>query len=257
MAWHTGEMHGRVVAGGNGEGNSSNQLNRPVSVVVDPQTDELFICDRWNRRIVSWPVGSPNDSGTAPTGKIIIEKIDCSGLTMDKHGSLYVGDVTKHEVRRYDNGNFEKGVIVAGGHGAGSKLNQVAFPISLFVDEELNLYVSELRNRRVTKWTREAWEGVEVAGHQHRKAADGINLAAPSGIWVDQCQRVYVADAEHDRVLLWKRGDHEGTVVVGSEGSGSAANQLSNPNGLYFDNHGSLYIADQWNHRIQRFSLIQ
>ena len=45
-----------------------------------------------------------------------------------------------------------------------------------------------------------------------------------------------------------------GTTVAGGNGSGSAANQLHFPNGVYVDGSGTVFVADQSNHRIQKFS---
>lgn len=45
------------------------------------------------------------------------------------------------------------------------------------------------------------------------------------------------------------------TVVV-RYGEGPQMNQLSYSYHLFFDRHGHRYVADYWNDRVQRFSLI-
>lgn len=256
LAWRHDAKQGQVVAGGNGVGHQLNQLNHPMDVVIDRQANTIIICDRWNQRIMSWSLHSSNQNATTPQGKILVERMDCWGLAMDKKGSLYIGDPSNHVVKRFDNQDYKKGIIVAGGHGTGSGLHQVDFPISLFVDDDLNLYVSDLENRRVTKWNRGANEGIIVAGH-NRRTTNEINLSSPGGVWVDKCQRVYVVDAEHDQVMLWRRGIREAEVIAGGHGRGSVESKFSRPQGLYIDKYGDLYIADQWNHRIQRFTPIE
>ena len=54
VEWKRGDTSGRVLAGGNGEGNRPDQLNRPTDVLVDRETDSLIICDR--RESTSDPV---------------------------------------------------------------------------------------------------------------------------------------------------------------------------------------------------------
>ena len=49
------QQTGQVVAGGNGEGNQLDQLNRPTDVIVDKENDCLIICDQDNRRVIRWP----------------------------------------------------------------------------------------------------------------------------------------------------------------------------------------------------------
>ena len=47
-----------------------------------------------------------------------------------------------------------------------------------------------------------------------------------------------------------------GACVVGCTGSpGTAANELFTPRDLKFDQHGNLYVSDQRNNRIQKFSI--
>src|SRR5688500_11010209 len=44
-----------------------------------------------------------------------------------------------------------------------------------------------------------------------------------------------------------------GTTVAGGNGNGANANQLSNPNRIYIDASGNLYIPDMSNSRIQKW----
>ncbi|CAF4756199.1 unnamed protein product, partial [Rotaria socialis] len=118
----------------------------------------LIICERWNRRVVRWS----RRSGTTQ-GEILIDNISCWGLAMDKQRYLYVSDVEKHEVRRYQLGE-KNGTPVAGGNGQGDGLNQLNVPTFLFVDRQQNVYVSDNNNHRVMKWNKGAKEGIVVAG---------------------------------------------------------------------------------------------
>ncbi|CAF2139367.1 unnamed protein product, partial [Rotaria magnacalcarata] len=98
-------------------------------------------------------------------GEILIANIQCFGLAMDEQRYLYVSDVVKHEVRRYQLGE-ENGTLVAGGNGEGDELNQLNWPTYLFVDRDHSVYVSDYSNNRVMKWVDGAKEGIVVAGGQ-------------------------------------------------------------------------------------------
>ncbi|CAF1520196.1 unnamed protein product [Rotaria magnacalcarata] len=250
VQWKDGDTtNGQVVADGNGEGNGLHQLNYPIDVLNDKETDSLIICDQGNRRVVRWS----RRSGTTQ-GEILIDNIDCWGLAMDEQRNLYVSDVVKHEVRRYRLVEMN-GTLVAGGNGKGDGLSQLNFPAYLFVDRQQNVYVSDKWNNRVMKWNKGAKEGVVVAGGQGYENAL-TQLSFPNGIFVDTLGTLYVADTLNHRVMRWTQGDNkQGTVIVGGNGYGAGPNQLSFPFGLSFDRHGNLYVANWSDHRVQRFSI--
>ncbi|CAM4976654.1 unnamed protein product [Rotaria socialis] len=250
IQWKNGHTtNGQIVAGGKGLGNRYNQLDHPTDVLIDEETDSLIICDRGNKRVVRWS----RCSGTTQ-GEILIDNIDCFGIAMDEQRYLYVSDVGNREVRRYQLGE-KNGTLVAGGNGKGPKHNQLNDPYYLFVDRQQNVYVSDNRNHRVMKWTKDAKEGIIVAGEKGMGNAS-THLSYPNGLFVDTLGTLYVADSSNNRVMRWTQGDKkQGTVVVGGNGEGAGANQFKIPSGLSFDRYGNLYVADQYNNRVQRFSI--
>ena len=248
VEWKPGATSGTVLAGGNGEGNRPDQLNRPTDVIFDKETNSLIICDCLNRRVTRWS----RRSGTR-SGETIIDNIACFGLAMDDEGSLYVTDFKKQEVRRYRRGETT-GIVVAGGNGEDAGLHQLNRPVYVCVDEEHAVYVSDTENHRVMKWAKGAREGIAVAGG-HGRGEDLTHFYHPDGVRVDAAGNVYVADSENHRVMRWSRGATQGTVVVGGNGPGGGANQFNCPTALFFDRHGHLYVADFYNHRVQRFLL--
>ncbi|CAF3623416.1 unnamed protein product, partial [Rotaria socialis] len=250
MQWKNGDTtNGQVVAGGKGAGDGLHQLDRPTDVLIDKETDSLITCDPGNRRVVR----SPRRSGTTQ-GEILIDNIACWGLAMDEQRYLYVSDYVKNEVRRYRFGD-NRGTLVAGGNGEGNGLNQFNLPTFIFVDRQQNVYVSDFVNNRVMKWVEGAKEGIVVAGGQGAGSAL-TQLSSPLEVFVDTLGRLYVVDQGNQRVIRWAQGDKkQGTVIVGGNGWGAGANQLSGPIGLSFDRHGNLYVADTFNSRVQRFSI--
>ncbi|CAF3308260.1 unnamed protein product, partial [Rotaria socialis] len=204
---------------------------------------------REGRRVVRWS----RRSGTTQ-GEILIDNIACWGLAMDEQRYLYVSDVGKDEVRRYQLGE-KNGTLVAGGNGRGDGLSQLNEPTFLFVDRDHSVYVSDWNNHRVMKWVEDAKQGIVVAGGQGY--GDALTqLASPQGIFVDTLGTLYVTDWGNHRVMRFTQGDKKrGTVIVGGNGQGEGANQFNYPRGLSFDRHGNLYIVDCYNHRVQRFSI--
>ncbi|CAF5066295.1 unnamed protein product, partial [Rotaria sp. Silwood1] len=248
VEWKSGATNGKVVAGGNGYGSGAHQLNNPIDVIIDKESDSLIISDRGNNRVVRWP----RRNGTR--GETIISNIACFGLTMDDNGFLYVVDDEKHEVRRYKIGDTQ-GTVVAGGNGEGHRLDQLSYPRYVFVDRDHSVYVSEWENHRVMKWEEGAKQGIVVAGGQG-KGNSLTQLNHPVGVIVDQLGTVYVADFVNDRIMRWPKGATQGSVIIGGNGHGAQSNQLYSPIGLSFDRHGNLYVADCWNSRVQKFNIV-
>ena len=236
---------GRVIAGGNGQGNRLDQLNNPTDVIIDRQSNTLIIADQGNRRVIRCPRHS--DSPT----EILISDIDCVRLAMHEDGTLYVSDWRKNEVRRWKKGEIE-GTVVAGETEPGNQLNQLNCPTSIFVTDDHNLYISDRDNHRVMKWMKDAKEGIVIAGG-NGQGNRMTQLSYPQGVIVDQFDNIYVVDRGNDRVIRWCEGAKEGITVIGGNRKGAQANQLNYPDGLSTDSEGNLYVADRWNYRIQKF----
>lgn len=77
VEWKFNATSGRIVAGGNGRGNETNQLANSFAVIVDKKNNSLIICDSGNKRVMRWSRQNSID------GDILISDIACSDVTMD------------------------------------------------------------------------------------------------------------------------------------------------------------------------------
>ena len=95
------------------------------------------------------------------------------------------------------------------------------------------------------------------------------NLSAPWGIAVDQNDNVYISDRNNSRILFYSPGSTTASRVYGQFGSFScnsfnnngscitvtpSTDNLSSPTGVGLDSSGNVYIVDQANNRVLRFS---
>ncbi|CAF4691417.1 unnamed protein product [Rotaria socialis] len=148
------------------------------------------------------------------------------------------------------------GITVAGVTGvSGSTPNKLNQPWGLNFDPNGTLYIVDQYNFRVQKWLRGATNGTTVAGQPNSTLGNGPSLLqTPQGVVVDSNRNVYVADTFNHRVQLWPYGASSGIMVAGTGYSGSANNQLHFPRDITRDpTTGTLYISDNWNHRIMRY----
>ncbi|CAF4963106.1 unnamed protein product, partial [Rotaria socialis] len=80
----------------------------------------------------------------------------------------------------------KEGIVVAGGQGQGSALTQLHHPNGIFVDTLGTLYVADMANNRVTRWTQgDKKQGtVVVGGNGQGKGANQFNF--PIGLSFDR-----------------------------------------------------------------------
>ncbi|CAM4845617.1 unnamed protein product, partial [Rotaria magnacalcarata] len=211
VQWEVGGDNGVVIAGGHGQGNQPNQLNCPTDVLIDNEDNSLIISDHGNRRVLRWPRHPDTNHG-----EVILNNIACWGLAIDKQRRLYVSDVEKGEVRRYEMGQ-SNGKLVAGGHGSGVRRKQLSKPLCIFVDEQEAVYVSDTMNYRVMKWEKDAEEGSVVLHGCSR------------GLFVDQTGTIYIADYGNHRILRWPKDAKEGIVMEAENSHGEEEQKLYLP----------------------------
>ncbi len=101
--WMPGASEGITVAGGNGPGNSPQNLHGPLSVYVDGLKN-IYIGDYLNDRIQKWDEGMEQGTTIAGTGKEDSNNIDLNGpagIFIDYKNKLYVADVINNRVQMF------------------------------------------------------------------------------------------------------------------------------------------------------------
>lgn len=104
VKWKSDATSGEIVVGSNGVGNRTDQLSYPANMVANEENNSVIISDGNGKRVVRWALLNGTD------GEIIISNIDCSGLTMDNEGYLYVSDTSAQEMIRWKIGDKD-GII--------------------------------------------------------------------------------------------------------------------------------------------------
>ena len=125
--------------------------------------------------------------------------------------------------------------------GAGN--NRVESPKSIFVDEEMSkIYVTEGRVApRILVFT---CSGYLITCFKHK------TMKYPWGIAKNK-DNIYVTDTHSDAVFLFKQNERVCDVIKVGQFYGSGDNQFSYPKGIAVCKNGNVYIADEYNHRVQ------
>ncbi|UJR24616.1 hypothetical protein I4U23_005991 [Adineta vaga] len=148
--------------------------------------------------------------------------------------------------------------VVAGVSGSpGSGPYQINMPKGFAFDNQSRMYIAEMNNHRIMRWSANATYGELIAGNG--TAGNGsLQLRWPRGIYIDKINDLlYVVDMGNSRVQRYSLSGSfpaVGTTIAGGNGAGSASNQLNSPESLWISpKTGAIYIADKSNHRIQRW----
>jgi hypothetical protein len=283
-----------TVAGGNGAGSSANQLNTGTVTVdatgniyavnvdknsiqkwtpgategttvlnftgyatfisVDP-SGNIYIMNM-NSTVEKWVPGATSGivvAGGNGYGSNANQFSNPTNFYVDDTGNIYVTDAGNNRIQKWTP-NSTTGITVAGGNGIGSTANQLNYPRAVFVDEVGNIYVNDANNNRIQKWTPNTGTGVTVL------QGTAYNYIGNSyGLFVDSNTTIYLMqDASNvgdKRVAKWISGAASGITIAGGNGTGTAANQLNNPQNFMLDAKGNLYIADTGNYRVQKYQL--
>jgi sugar lactone lactonase YvrE len=199
--WMQGASSGIVVAGGNGVGNATNQLDWPAGMVIDSSTSTIWIADQNNHRIVKWSSPTTSMVFCGSYGSNSSQFNAPEGLFVDTSNSntLYVADTNNHRIQMWLPG-ATSGITVAGITGYyGNGLNQLWYPLSLMVDNNQNMYIVDKSNNRILQWTIGASSGMIIAGGG-TSGTQATQLNAPNRIDFDSSGSLYVADTSNNRI---------------------------------------------------------
>ncbi|MCL9769953.1 GEVED domain-containing protein [Flavobacterium sp. HXWNR69] len=245
------DTNGITVAGGNGAGSNTNQLNFPYSVIVDANNN-LYITDTQNHRIQKWTSGETEGvtvAGGNGAGANANQLNTPTCVWVDENQNIYVMDSFNNRIQKWDAG-ATSGTTVAGGNGEGAALNQFNKPGGFYFRNNA-FYIVDAGNNRIIKWILGETSGTQVAAGTYGSAADQLANPTVNGtIYVDANENLYVTDYVNNRVQKFAPGNINATTVAGGNSSGTNPNQLRAPNGIFMLPNGRMMISEYTGRRI-------
>jgi sugar lactone lactonase YvrE len=180
------------------------------------------------------------------------------GVALDSSGNIFVLDSSNQRVSKYNSlgafqgwigkigtsptggatgcngaavGTFTPGWCKGGGAATGNGDGMLSYPLGLTLDSSGNIYVAD-SNHRISKFNSSGaflgWIG--MAATAPTGGATGCKAVAANGATPGLCKG-------------------------GTSGPGFLDGMLNTPTGIAIDKSGNLYITDQSNHRVVRYSL--
>ena len=152
----TSGTNGVLVAGGNGSGNTNNQLNAPWAMQYPSSVSNfLYITNVNGHTVMKWAPGT--SSGTVIAGNLGVAGFNATllntpmGIKIDMYLNMYVVDSANNRVQMFCQ-NSAIGITIAGDGSLGSNATQLNRPRSIAFDSQMNMYVGDLWNNRVQKF---------------------------------------------------------------------------------------------------------
>jgi sugar lactone lactonase YvrE len=161
------------------------------------------------------------------------------GLSVDDDQTLYVADGSNNRIVEWKSG-ATSGQVAAGGNGQGSGAHQLYNPQDVIVDKESDsLIICDVSNQRVVRWPRRNGTSGETI----------ISNIICLGLTMDENGSLYVTDSVKYEVRRYRRGESQGTVVVG----GNHLDQPVYPQHVFVDRDHSVYVSDWVYNRVTKW----
>jgi uncharacterized protein (TIGR03437 family) len=276
------------------------RLNNPAGMAVDPATGNLYVADTSDNRILRFPSPFANPNAHTPTAVIGQADFTTNGagvsssalnqpisLAFDSAGNLWVSDTGNNRILRFpfavlDGRSAPQADLVLGqkdfvsaGVNAGGAVSASGFnlPDGVAIDPQNNLYVADLNNARVLKFTAPVAQGSAAAvvygqtgfGVRVIQSASSTSFRGPGGIAISASGVLYVSVPAENRVLVFPAGATTAATVFGqpnltSSNANFDATPLASANGLFAprdvksDPNGNVYIVDTGNNRVLEYA---
>lgn len=270
--------------GSQGASINENAFNNPTHLFVDKVSGDLYVTDSSNRRIIGF---TGVDSDTSFSGDLFFGASD--GLSV---GGFNFNAVASENGRLYASVGARVELFLGSDRlnpertfgSASSGANGMSFASGLTVSEDgMTLYVADANLNRILRFD-------EPAGADEFPAitADGVigqrtffetssglgvgKLSGPQGIELDARGRLWVADTDNNRVLMFPTPESpnpatglvEASYVLGQSDfderavradDGVNGGTLSQPSAVATNREGTVvYVVDSGNNRVLRFT---
>lgn len=229
------------------KGSGNGQFEYPAWIAANPSTGNLYVSDTFNYRMQEF----------SPAGRFLTlwatwgarhELSYPTGVAINSAGRLFIADMEGDRITTWappeaGAARLSYGSTI-GSHGSGN--GQFSVPIDAAFDGAGNLWVTDLANNRVEKFSP---KGSFLAVYGSYGSGNG-QFNGPGGIDINQSAgNVYIADTYNARI---EELSSSGAFVrsFGTEGAG----KLTKPGSLAIDSSGDVWVPDMSADKVFEYS---
>jgi DNA-binding beta-propeller fold protein YncE len=232
------------------QGSGKSQFRDPLGIAFNKGNDRLFVSDpdqNPDRRLRRF---RPDGTGSLDLGGN--GEGNPAGIAVDKNKNVWVVDASgTGKIFLYNSsGEFERSFSPTG-------QGQLQNPEGIAVYRDKNadatyVFVADTGNDRLVKFEL-VGSALEFVRKKGSFGTENSRFISPTGLAVDKCGNVWVADRGNDRVQVFDK-NFKHLVSFGS--SGSTDGKFQNPTGVALTPDGDfLYVVDSDNDRVQKLAL--
>ncbi|CAF4009455.1 unnamed protein product [Adineta steineri] len=184
-------------------------------------------------------VAGDSTGNQGSTSTLLNNPID---LTFDQNGFMYVVDYRNYRVQKFAPGSTS-GTTAAGITGSySSALTNLNQPSAIDIDNNSNLYILDMNNKRLVEWAPNATSGTLLISDSRLNNAYDVLLAPNSS------NQIYISTQLNHAIYLWTFGASTPSMTL--QTVNDIQSTLGNPMGMVLDPYGNLYVADRNNDRV-------
>ena len=125
-------------------------------------------------------------------------------IRIDQQGSIFVPEYLNNRVTKWSRNNSTwatSAILIAGGNGNGSGLNQLDGTLSVTLDQSGTVYVADYGNHRILR-LKEGQSATIIAGGRGQ-GSHSTQLNHPYDLAFDQNGNLYVSDFSNHRIQMF------------------------------------------------------